>query len=413
MSLIDWIYVIPMVACSLCMFVGAIFIPELRSQLRRQFFCFPPHLPQASGPRLWVHAASVGEMALGVRLAVFLQAQQPNLEVVFTTNKDTALEIAQAQGFVAYLRPFDFSFFVRLLLKRLKPDALVLIEAELWPNLIHQAAKKVPVVMVNGRLSDEHARSYQRFRFIYGPMIRRFTAIFASDSDSSDRFKALGAEVTGQGNLKLGLTPKPKEAIAEQLKTQCGIQPTDFVLVAGSVQPEELALLAPSFRRLQAEQPGFRAIIVPRHPEKRGAFIEAAKKAGLSIELSTEGNWSCSDLYLVDQIGVLTPLYSLAQLAFVGGSFTDRGGQNMVEPVGLGTPTAVGPYTRNFNEPVKLLSEAGGLEVLQNPEDLANLALNTDRLTELSQNGLFCLEQQQNHWKQVLEVLDEILNHHH
>src|SRR3989339_246975 len=131
----DLVYLLPMLVCSPCLGLGALFVPKVRQALLRQFFSWPPRLPRAAQGRVWFHSASVGEMALALRLARALEARRPGLETVLTTNTPTALAMAQAQGQPVFYKPFDFSLFASLLLGRLQPNLLVLVETELWPNL--------------------------------------------------------------------------------------------------------------------------------------------------------------------------------------------------------------------------------------------------------------------------------------
>ena len=409
MGLLDLVYLVPMLLCSPCLGLGALFVPKVRQALGRQFFSWPPRMAPASRGRVWFHAASVGEMALALRLAKALRDKRPGLETVLTTNTPAALAMAQAQGQQVFYKPFDFSLFAALLLGRLKPNLLVLVETELWPNLTRVVARRIPIVLVNGRLSDQHFESYLRFRFLFAPLLGRIRRVLAGDGTSARRFEALGAKPELLGNLKWGSTAAPDPALVQRLREELDLQPGEFVFVAGSIQPEELKVLVPAGLQMAQMHPRFRALLVPRHPDKREEFVTQAQALGVKLSLTSQGPCRGEAWVLADQMGRLTALYSLASLVFVGGSFCNRGGQNMIEPVGLGKPTAVGPYTANFAEPVALLEQAQGLAVVQSAEALAALSHSPETLASLGSNGLLRLQREEGAWNRTIEVLDEVL----
>ena len=405
----DLVYLLPMLVCSPCLGLGALFVPKVRQALLRQFFSWPPRLPRAAQGRVWFHSASVGEMAFALRLARALEARRPGLETVLTTNTPTALAMAQAQGQPVFYKPFDFSLFASLLLGRLQPNLLVLVETELWPNLTRVVSRKIPMVLVNGRLSDQHFESYRKFRFLFAPLLGRISRILAGDATSAQRFGALGAKVELLGNLKWGSTAAPDPVLVQRLREQLGLQPDEFVFVAGSLQPEELAVLVPAGLKMAQGHPKFRALLVPRHPDKRAEFVAQSQALGVELSLTSQGSCLGAQWVLADQMGLLTALYSLASFVFVGGSFCNRGGQNMIEPVGLGKPTVVGPYTANFAEPVALLSAAQGLAVVQDADALVALSQSPSALESLGSNGLHRLQREEGAWTRTIEVLDEVL----
>ncbi|OGH00847.1 MAG: hypothetical protein A2426_02970, partial [Candidatus Lambdaproteobacteria bacterium RIFOXYC1_FULL_56_13] len=336
-------------------------------------------------------------------------ARRPGLETVLTTNTPTALAMAQAQGQPVFYKPFDFSLFASLLLGRLQPNLLVLVETELWPNLTRVVSRKIPMVLVNGRLSDQHFESYRKFRFLFAPLLGRISRILAGDATSAQRFGALGAKVELLGNLKWGSTAAPDPVLVQRLREQLGLQPDEFVFVAGSLQPEELAVLVPAGLKMAQGHPKFRALLVPRHPDKRAEFVAQSQALGVELSLTSQGSCLGAQWVLADQMGLLTALYSLASFVFVGGSFCNRGGQNMIEPVGLGKPTVVGPYTANFAEPVALLSAAQGLAVVQDADALVALSQSPSALESLGSNGLHRLQREEGAWTRTIEVLDEVL----
>ncbi|OGG94752.1 MAG: hypothetical protein A2527_06015 [Candidatus Lambdaproteobacteria bacterium RIFOXYD2_FULL_50_16] len=373
MSLADLLYLIPLVLCSPCLLVLGLGMPQVRRQLIRLFFRMPPQLAPAKAGRVWFHGASLGELGLALDLAAQLQARRPKLEVVFSTNREPALLRGQERGVQIWYKPFDFSWLMRRLIHRLEPDLLVLMETELWPNLIGQF--KGPILLLNGRLSDGHFDNYQRFRFLVGPLVSRLDRILAGDVISASRFLELGAqEVSTPGNLKYRLPPAPQPEQLASLRSLCGLG-GEPLLVAGSIQPEEVGPLGLAMKIIGETRPEVRLIMVPRHAEKKAEFKEQIKIHHLEGFFASDGPWPGSGFYILDQTGLLLSLYSLADWVFVGGSWVLRGGQNMMEPIGLGKPTATGPLTANFKEPVARLCEAGGLVVVDDAEALARWVL--------------------------------------
>ncbi|MFC7475526.1 3-deoxy-D-manno-octulosonic acid transferase [Dankookia sp. GCM10030260] len=320
------------------------------------------------GRVLWLHAASVGETLSVIPLLEALATRAPDLTLLVTTGTVTAAGVLAQRlpgGLGGRLLhrfvPLDVPRWVTRFLDGWRPDCAVLVESELWPNLIAAVtARGVPLALVNARFS---ARSARRWRLLAPGLGRRllgaFRLVTAQSAADAERLRALGAaEVLTPGNLKDAAPPLPADVAAlTALRGAIGDRP---VLLAASTQPGEEAIIAAAHRLLAIGHPGLLTIIVPRHPE-RGAAI-AVDMAPLPVARRAAGALPGPEtaIYLADTLGELGLFYRLARVCLVGGSLVPHGGQNPREPARLGCPILLGPHTHNFEEPVARLLAAGG-----------------------------------------------------
>lgn len=351
------------------------FIKGKRSAPLRQRLGHVPERPAAQ--RVWIHAVSVGEAAAAETLVMALRARLPQLDLVISTTTTTGQEIA-AKKYGAdnvFHYPHDLSFAVRRTLDRVKPSLLVLMELEVWPNMTTECARRgIPVVVVNARVTERAARRYQRFWFLVGPAFRRVRRWLAQSEEYAARLKELGVaaeriEITGNMKYDAIDLALPDDAERARVRESLGISADARVLVGGSTHPgEEAALLAAYAQLRNGACPGLRLILVPRHPERSSAVEAEITAAGfLCQRLSTlEGATQHSapstqhSVLLVDTVGKLKTMYKAADVAFVGGSLIPRGGQNVMEPCGLGVPVIHGPHMHNFNEAMEILRGCNG-----------------------------------------------------
>ena len=353
-----------------------------------KFLGLVPRLaPLADGRRrIWFHAVSVGEVNLLKPIVAELEASRPDWEFVVSATSKTGFELARqlygARTSVFYC-PLDFTWAVKTALRRLRPDALVLVELELWPNLIAAAAKRgVRVAVVNGRIGDGSFRSYFRVRRLLASTFGRLDAIVAQDALAAERFRALTPfpeRVSVSGSIKFdGVETNRANAATVRLAEIAGIGPNDVVFLCGSSQDPEEAAALETFRRLRDEFPTLKLIIVPRHKER---FEEVARlleksdvpwtrRSTLSDEAPADSAAPSSRVLLVDAIGELGAWWGTAQIAFVGGSWGTRGGQNMLEPAGYGAAVAFGPKTRNFRTIVETLLQADAAVVVADETEM-------------------------------------------
>ena len=328
----------------------------------------------ADGPCHWIHAVSLGEVQMIRRLVHRLDAIS-SVAVVVSVSTDTGYDEAVkhfGKGRV-FFAPLDFSWAVQRTLRNLRCKRLTLAELELWPNLIQGAsAAGVTTCVVNGRLSERSARGYLRFGFLFRRIFALISAIGCQDRQSADRFVRCGADesrVTVTGNLKFDNAPDRRDhSDVLNMVHRCGIDPWHRVWVAGSTGPGEEAMVMQIYQSLRKLHQDLRLVIVPRHPER---FAEVAKMisdggfATYRLSLSEPNvQWSSDEIVLGDTMGELRTIWGVAHIATVGGSFGNRGGQNMIEPAAYGAAVSFGPDVRNFDYIAKqLVPQRGAIQV--------------------------------------------------
>jgi 3-deoxy-D-manno-octulosonic-acid transferase len=325
---------------------------------------------------LWIHAVSVGEVMAGKTVYDRLLTLRPETNVVVTTTTVTGQQMARRlfKGATITYFPFDFSWAVRSFLDHHGPRALVLVETELWPNVTRVCSeRKIPVMIVNGRISDRSFGRYRTFRFILRRMFERYHSILVREAIDRDRFVAIGAprdRVEVAGNVKFDFEPDATPlAIAPALERLIRGRK---VLVAGSTVDAEDELLVPLLPAL-IEELGCFVCIAPRKPERFEIVAGLLTTAGLRVVRRSEwhGEDRNADVFLVDTIGELARIYRFADVAFVGGSLLPgTGGHNPIEPAACGVPVAFGPHMSNFREIATTFLDAGAARTVDSPEDL-------------------------------------------
>lgn len=368
---------------------------KYRAGWREKLLGTAPELPAALGERVWFHAVSVGEVLLLRGLIAELIARRPDVDVVLTTTTETGHDVARKQypGLTVCYCPLDFSWAVRRAIARLKPTAIVLAELELWPNLILAASEAgVWLAIVNGRLSEKSFSGYRRLRPLVARLLERFDLIAAQSDEYADRFRALGApagRVVTTGSVKFdGAKTDRGNPQTQELKRAFGIADDEVVFIAGSTQHPEEELALATWRELTGEFPKLRVVLVPRHRERFEEVAEVVRRAGVPLVRRSAvgpavpaafddrvGNTTGTagptrPVLLLDTLGELGACWGLADVAFVGGSLTNRGGQNMIEPAAYGAAVLFGPNTRNFRDAVALLLSADAARVVADGHEL-------------------------------------------
>ncbi len=323
-------------------------------------------LPRVRGGGLWLHGASVGEARLSGLLARSIRAVHPGLAVSVSCITRTGRAALPAPPAVdaAFFAPLDVRRRVRPVLRAVAPAVLALIETELWPGLVREAAaSRCRLALVNARLAPERMGRYRRLRALYRPLLRSMDRIGAGSADDAERLLALGARaesVTVTGNLKYDL-PVPVLDPPE-LRRRFGLDPSRPVLVAGSTGEGEDAPVLDAFLHVRAERRDAFLVLAPRHPERAARAAELARTRGLRPHPLSTGNDAAAggaDVLVVDGVGELARLYGLATVAFVGGSLVPVGGHNVLEPAAAGAPVLFGPHTAHVEEPAQALLAAG------------------------------------------------------
>ena len=336
-------------------------------------------LPERDGSRpcLWLHAVSVGEVLQLRPLMTLLTAQRPGWDFVITTTTRTGLDVARkefSQHTVCYC-PLDFSWAVRNAISRLKPSAIVLVELELWPNLVLTASRLgIPLALINGRVSAKSFRGYLRIRPLVAWLLQCFDLLVAQNREYADRLLALGApseRLHLTGSIKFdGVQVDRSNSKTAELRQFFGLRSDEKVLIAGSTQaPEELFALD-TWQSLRSEFPNLRLILVPRHKERFEEVAALVTSRGLTLQRRSNSGRSAGDVLLLDTLGELGACWGLADIAFVGGSLTQRGGQNMLEPAAYGAAVLFGPNTWNFRDIVEQLLAQDAARVVRSAESL-------------------------------------------
>lgn len=328
---------------------------------------------------LWVHAVSVGETLAAAPLVNAWRKAHPGRPVFVSTMTPTGSARVQAlwgqQVRHAYA-PWDLPWAWALFLRRVRPDVLVIMETELWPNMIHAAHRRgIPVLLANARLSERSARGYGRAGWLTRPMLARLARVAAQDQGTADRFMALGLpadRVTVTGSVKFDITPPADiEARAHALHVDWKLASRQIIVAASTHSGEDIPVLI-AFERIRASHPHALLILVPRHPERfeNVASTVRAKRFTLARRSRGEPVTAETAVLLGDSMGELMLWFALADVAFVGGSLVPVGGHNILEPMALDVPTLSGPFVHNFQSISDELVAAGALQLV-GPEELA------------------------------------------
>jgi len=323
-------------------------------------------------PCVWVHGVSVGEIKSVAQLVEALEQARPDVEIVLSVSTDTGHRVARARypGHRVEFYPPDLSWIVGDALDALDPGLIVLVESGFWPTFIAMAGDRgIPVVVVNGRMSERSARRYALVRPLVGAVLANLTHVCVQLDAYADRFRALGVapeRLHVTGNMKFDNIPIQSrgtrhDTFARLLGDGDGLP----LLVAGSTHPDEERQLVRMRRRLEAAGLRFRLLLVPRHPARADHVEAQIEREGCPVVRRSRLDGSAPPpaeaVVLLDTVGELEAAYTLADLVFVGGTLVRHGGQNMMEPASLGCPVVVGPHVANFRGEVDMLLKADGL----------------------------------------------------
>lgn len=362
-------------------------------------------------PCAWLHAVSVGEVLLLRPLLAQLRQHYPHWELVLTVGTETGYDLARRTfpDLTVCFAPFDFSWAIRNVFERLRPNLVILVELELWPNWLREAQRRqVPVAVINGRLSQHSYHGYRRLGRWFTDHLRCVQLWAVQNATYADRLRRLGvspARIVVTGSLKFdGVATQRHQLRTVELAHLFGLTPpdsadkTELVWVAGSTQEPEETLVLQIYARLHARWPQLRLILVPRHQERFEHVARLIQQHGWpllrrsSLSLPQPGSSQVPPrpdaiaaappppgeklharkppVILVDTLGELAAVWGLADVAFVGGSFGNRGGQNMLEPAALGVPVIFGPHVWNFQEIADELCRADAAIQVHSPHEL-------------------------------------------
>lgn len=334
------------------------------------------NVKRPQGPLVWIHGASVGEVLAAAALVERLRAVGMNILMTSGTVTSAAIVAKRFPPDVIHQYvPYDAPRFVERFLEHWKPNLALFIESDLWPNLIvATTARRVPMVLVNGRMSQRSFPRWQKMASTIGAMLQRFDLCLTQSAVDADRFAALGGRnVSITGNLKLDVPAPPADpAKLERLVSMTRGRP---VIVASSTHPGEEEILQEVHSKLAKFFPGLLIIIVPRHPNRGEAIAKMIAAAGTQVALRSAGELPTpvTDIYIADTMGELGLFYRLASIVFMGGSLVPHGGQNPIEPIKLGGAIVHGPHVFNFTEIYDALDQTNGAKQAATVEELVKL----------------------------------------
>jgi len=365
-----------------------------RAGLGQRLGAVPPR--EGDRPCLWIHGVSVGEVLAARTLVAGLAEAMPGWEVAISTTTRSGQEVARKTfpDLRVFYFPLDFSLSTNRVLSRVRPSAVLLLELEIWPNFLLSTSRRgIPVFLVNGRITERSVRGYRWLQRVIPEPLDRIGMYAVQTPAYRDRFLALGVppeRVFVTGTLKFDtVDTEGVEARRAESARALGVAPGDWVFLAGSTHEGEEGAVLAAFRAVAARAAATgagrsRLVIAPRHLERVAAVEAEVRAAGLEPVRRTAlegGGTGPGAVVVLDTMGELRSLYAVADAVFVGGSLVPHGGQNPMEPAGLGKPVLSGPHTWNFGEVVEALAAAGGLEVVEDAAALeaAVLRLHGDR----------------------------------
>jgi 3-deoxy-D-manno-octulosonic-acid transferase len=392
---------------------------KYRAGLRQRLGAVPRNLKANAGkPSIWLHAVSVGEVVAASGVVEALREKFPSHRVLISTTTNTGQKLA-ARRFgeenVFYF-PLDFAFAVRPYLEALRPELVVVAETEFWPNFLRLVRRAgVKVAVINSRISDRSFPGYKRLGFWISKVLPNVDLFLAQTEEDRQRLVEIGApesKVSVAGNLKFDVAPPHPPAIVSSLRAS--LPQAGPVLVCGSTLEDEEGSLLSAFRNILANYPQAVMILAPRHPERFSAVATLVE--GLGFRLVRRSLWSgdplAGSVFLLDTIGELAALYSLATIAFVGGSLVPRGGHNILEPALYGVPVVTGNHYENFREIVSFFVSRDAVRIVgvaELPLVFMELIENRVEREKLGKNALEALDSQRGATARTVATLTQLM----
>lgn len=337
--------------------------------------------PRPAGKLFWMHGASVGEAISMLPLIDKLLREDKDLSILVTTGTVTSAEIMEKRlperAFHQFI-VFDTPKFAKRLLNHFKPDAVLWFESELWPSLLSETHRRhIPLVLVNGRISDKSFEIWKKVKFIAKEILDCFSFCLGQSEQDKRRLLFLGAKKAACfGNLKYAGVPLPVDEVKlKELKEVIGYRPVFFISSTHSNEEDQLSI---HLKMLQQAVPDVLILLVPRHPHRGAEIRDMLERRGFKVELRSKGGeiHADTDIYIADTIGEMGLWYQLAQVSFVGGSLISHGGQNFMEPARAKNAVLVGPYMHNFTEMLARAQAAHAVWQVQNAADVVEEIIN-------------------------------------
>lgn len=343
-------------------------------------------VPPATGrERIWIHAVSVGETLSAAPLVRRLRGRLSGVEILFSTVTVTGQETAEkalgGETDARFYFPFDLPCTAARFLDRLRPDLVVILETEIWPNFLAECSKRgIPAMIVNGRISERSFRGYARFRFLFSRVLSCFSAITAQTEEDARRFLALGAPsaaVSVTGNMKFDVAPPAAGMSPLHALLKGKMEEETRWFVAGSTHEGEEEAVLHAFEKGRSVDGSLKLLLAPRHPERFDSVEDLCRREGFVTVRRTllprDAAENLPPVILLDSVGELSSAYAAADIAFVGGSLVPKGGHNILEPALYGVPTVVGPHMGNFREIAEIFTDAGAICKVGDATELAAL----------------------------------------
>jgi 3-deoxy-D-manno-octulosonic-acid transferase len=352
-------------------------------------------------PRVWLHAVSVGEVTAAAPIVAALKKIRPEVEIIFSTSTETGQEMAHrlvkdVDAFIYF--PLDIPFVVRKIIRRVKPDVFTMVETELWPNFLAVCqSNNIQTLMVNGRISPRSFRKYKLTKFFWKRILTNLCAAGMIAEIDAERLKSIGMDsekIQVLGNAKydaLAATAAPE--LQKEINLLFGVQKNERFFIAGSTHQGEEEVVINVYQELIKRYPDFKLIIVPRHIERTRAVLEILHKYNLDdvitvSEIKNGKSRRGERIVVVDVIGELFKVYSLATVVFCGGSLAPKGGQNILEAAAWGKVIFYGPSMEDFSEEKELLENAAaGVTIRNAAELLQGIVRALENPEELEQRG--------------------------
>lgn len=397
--------------------------PAYWARIQERFGLGPPVSPRGDrGTVFWIHAVSVGEVQAAVPLVRRLVSRYPHARIVVSTTTPTGMErVRSALGTEVIHRyaPYDLPGATRRFLERVEPDLVVLIETELWPNIISRChSAGIPIVLANARLSEQSAAGYRRIRPFMRRVLDQVSAIGAQSEEDGARLVDIGADgrkvrVIGSTKFDVGISPSVAEA-GQVLRREWGVHRS--VWIAASTHEGEEELVLDAFERVRETIQDCLLVLVPRHPERFSRAASLSRRRGYSVALRSQPNFESDeipDVFVGDTMGELTVFYSASDVAFVGGSMVEVGGHNMLEPAALGVPMMFGPHLYNFAEISQRLCDAEAASIVADSTELGDAVLaylqDANRRHSAGEQGRQFVARNRGACDRLMELIEETL----
>jgi 3-deoxy-D-manno-octulosonic-acid transferase len=389
--------------------------PEYRRHIGERFGFYRS---RPVGRLIWLHAVSVGETRAAVPLIAQLQARYPEHRILLThmtpTGRETGRQLFGNSVLQCYL-PYDFPFAIRGFLSHFKPEVGLLMETEIWFNLVQTCKKTgVPLLLVNARMSEKSARKYGRFKTLIRASLQSLTAIAAQTATDERRLVELGAPaVKITGTLKFDVAiPQSAIDLGKTLREQFGVSRPVF-LAASTREGEE----APIMDALAGiDIPGLLIVVVPRHPQRFGQVAEMLAQRGIRFQRRSANQVIAPETQVVlgDSMGEMFAYYAACDITFIGGSLLPLGGQNLIEAAAMGKPVLIGPHTFNFTEVSELAVQAGAALRVANAEELAlaarDLLKSPEKIKAMSVAALAFSDRHRGATERLMALVNEVLS---